>query len=170
VNDQRGAQVGVQHLIEKGRKQIGYLGGPINSFSNQRRLEGYRQALKNAGIPFYQEMVENVSSIEAVKAATLTLLDRCPTMDGIFAYSDLVAIGIIQALQETGKVVPDDIAIVSADDVPLATIIRPQLTTLRVNLPHIGRLSMRTLLEMIDGEGTAGSYQIEPELILRDSS
>jgi LacI family transcriptional regulator len=62
------------------------------------------------------------------------------------------------------------VAIVGADDIPLATIIRPQLSTLRVSQSHIGRLAMRTLLEMIDGESAAASYQIEPELILRETS
>lgn len=170
VNDQRGALLAVQHLIEKGRKRVAYLGGPVNSNSNQRRMEGYKQALKIAGVPFDAQLVEQCSLGDTIHTAAMTLLERCPDIDGIFAFSDLVAVGAIQVCQEKGKVVPEDVAIIGADDIPLATVIRPQLSTLRVNMLHIGRLAMRTLLDMIDGEASAGSYQIEPELILRASS
>jgi LacI family transcriptional regulator len=169
VNDQRGAQIAVQHLIEQGRTRIAYLGGPANSVSNQRRLEGYRQALKNAGQGFDPVAVESAWGTSGVKAALQQLLERCPGLDAIFAYSDLVAVDAMQELLTMGKAVPGDVAMIGADDVPLASMVRPRLSTLRVNLPHIGRLAMRTLLEMIEGEAAAGSYQIEPELILRES-
>lgn len=172
VNDQRGAMLAVEHLIEKGRKRVAYLGGPAGSNSQQRRLEGYKQALKNAGLPFDAQLVEQCAMMtgEAISSAALALIERSPDIDGIFAFSDLVAVGALQVCQEKGKAVPEEIAIVGADDVPLAMVVRPQLSTLRVNMLHIGRLAMRTLLDMIDGEASAGSYQIEPELILRASS
>lgn len=171
VNDQRGAMVAVQHLIEQGRTRIGYVGGPPNSVSSQRRLEGYRQALKNAELPLDPILIEHCNpNTECGRNAVLSLLMRSPDIDAILAFNDLVAVGAMQAVHESGKQVPEDVAIVGADDIPLATIIRPQLSTLRVSQSHIGRLAMRTLLEMIDGESAAASYQIEPELILRETS
>ena len=170
VNDQRGAQSAVQHLIAIGRKRIAYIGGPANSTSNQRRHEGYRQALKNANIAYDPQLVVNVLNVDGVRPATQELLNRFPELDGIFLFSDQLAISVMQTCQENGRSIPIDIALVSADDIPLASAMRPQLTTLRVNLSHIGRLSMRTLLEMIEGEATAASFQIEPELIIRSSS
>jgi LacI family transcriptional regulator len=174
VNDQRGAMVAVEHLVESGRRQIAYLSGPSNSYSSQRRLEGYRQALRNANLPFDPHLVEGVSlqenSLQAsVQAAVLALLARRPDLDGIFAFNDLVAISAIQVCQEQGKTVPQDVSIIGADDIPLGTVIRPQLSTLHVSLTHIGRLAMRTLLEIFAGEASPGAYQIEPELILRES-
>ena len=127
-------------------------------------------ALKNAGIPFDPQSVEHcIPYTDEGREAAAALLKRNPDIDAIFAFNDLVAVGVMQACQEAGKVVPEDVAIIGADDIPIATIIRPRLSTLRVNLAHVGRLSLRTLLEIASGEGSPASYQIEPELILRDS-
>jgi len=173
VNDMRGAMLAVEHLVESGRKQIAYLSGPANSYSSQRRLEGYRQALKNAGLAFDPQMIEaiqlNDSLHATTQAAVRALLARNPGLDGIFAFNDLVAISAVHTCQELGKAVPGDIAIIGADDISLATVIRPQLSTLHVSLAHIGRLAMRTLLEIFAGETSPASYQIEPELILRET-
>ena len=91
-------------------------------------------------------------------------------VEAIFAFNDLVAVGAMQACQEAGKNVPEDMAVIGADDIPLATIIRPQLTTLHVNLGHIGRLAMRALLDIIEGEASPSAIVIEPELYVRDSA
>lgn len=170
VNDQRGAQMAVQHFYERGRSRIGFIGGPTSSLSGQRRLEGYRQALKSVNIAFDPLLVEHCTpEIECGRSAAEAILARRPDIDALLAFNDLVAMGAIQACQEIGKAVPADIAIIGADDIPLATIVRPKLTTIKVSLSHIGRLSMHTLLEMIEGESSAASYQIEPELVVRES-
>jgi LacI family transcriptional regulator len=173
VNDQRGAQEAVEHLLASGRRQIAYLAGPSSSYSNQRRLEGYREALKTGGLPFDPQLVEAIQFPDihhSTQAALKALLARRPEIDGLFAFNDLIAISAMQTCQELGKAVPGDVAVIGADDIPLAAIIRPQLSTLHVNLAHIGRLAMRTLLEIFAGEASSGSYQIEPELVLREST
>lgn len=171
INDQRGAQMATQHFIDSGRKKIAYVAGPVNSVSSQRRMEGYKQALRQSGVSFCAEAIEHCTpNTDDGRAAALTLLARVPEIDAIYAFNDLVAVGAMQACQETGRQVPDDVGVIGADDIPLATIIRPQLSTLRVNLAHIGRLASRTLLEIASGEGAPAAYQIEPELILRDSA
>ncbi len=73
-------------------------------------------------------------------------------------------------VKDLGKNVPEDIAVIGVDDIPLATIIRPQITTLHVNLRHIGRLAMRTLLDAIEGGSSATAIQIEPVLVVRESA
>jgi LacI family transcriptional regulator len=171
IHDQRGAQMATQHFLDKKRTKIACIAGPSHSISSQRRLEGFRQALRQAGLPFDPDRVEHtVPYTDEGRMATARLLKRMPDVEAILAFNDLVAVGVMQACQEAGMSVPEDVAIIGADDIPLATIIRPQLSTLRVNLPHIGRLSLRTLLEIISGEGSPASYQIEPELVLRDST
>jgi LacI family transcriptional regulator len=171
VNDQRGASIAVQHLLTLGRKRIGFVAGPTQSFSSQRRLEGYKQALKNAQIPYEAQLVEHCQpDIECGRAAVGRLLARVSDLDALFAFNDLVAVGALQACQQAGKQVPTDLAIVGVDDIPLASIIRPQLTTLRVNMAYIGRLAMRTLLEIFEGGSSSATYQIEPELIIRESA
>lgn len=171
VNDQRSAQRVVQHFKGLGRKKIAYLGGPENSFSNQRRLEGYRAGLIAADIPFSPQLLENAQpTTDGGRAAAAALLQRQPDVDAIFAFNDLVAVGAMQVCQELGKRVPQDIAIIGVDDIPLATIIRPQLTTMHVALTHIGRLALRALLDIINGVGLPAAYNIEPELFIRDSA
>ena len=78
--------------------------------------------------------------------AAATLLHRRPNLDAIYAFNDMVAVGAMQACQESGKSVPEDIAIIGVDDIPVASFIRPQLTTLHVDLRHIGNLAVQMLL------------------------
>ncbi len=171
INDQRGAMLAIQHFLEKGRRRIAYLDGPANSTSAKRRLSGYRLALQEAGIPFDPHMVECCApDTEGGRIATAALLARRPETNAIYAFNDLVAIGAIQIVEGLGKKVPDDIAVIGVDDIPLATIVRPQLTTLHVNLRHIGRLAMRTLLDTIEGGSSSTAIKVEPELIVRESA
>lgn len=171
VNDERGAAMAIQHFVENGRKKIGYAGGPANSVSNRRRLAGYKNSLKSAGIPFDPKLVvSNFPNIDGGRAGTVSLLTQRPEVDAIFAFNDLVAIGAIQACEDAGRKVPEDIAIIGVDDIPLASIIRPHLSTLHVNLPHLGHLATRTLLDIISGKGSSSAIQIGPELIIRDSA
>jgi LacI family transcriptional regulator len=171
VNDQRGAQLALRYFLGKGRQHIAYLDGPPNSTSAKRRMIGYRDSLEEAGLPFDPQMVECCSpDTEGGRIATAALLARRKKIDAIYAFNDLVAIGAIQIAEEAGKKVPEDIAIIGVDDIPLATIVRPQITTLRVNLRHIGRLAMRTLLDTIDGGSSSTAILIEPQLVVRDSA
>jgi len=170
VNDQRGAQMAMQHFLDQKRTKIAFLAGPSTSVSGMRRMEGYRQSLKNANFPFDPQLVEGCDpNIECGRTAALAVLKRRPETDAFLAFNDLVAIGALQACHETNRSVPKDIGVIGADDIPMATTIRPQLSTLRVNQAHIGRLSMRTLIDIFEGEASPASYLIEPELVLRDS-
>lgn len=171
VNDHRSAQRVLQHFMGLDRRVIAYIGGPANSFSNQRRLEGYKNGLRSAEIPYSPQLVMSTQpTTEGGREAAAILLRHRPEVNAIFAYNDLVAVGAMQMCQELGKKVPEDVAIIGVDDIPLATIIRPQLTTMHVPLAHIGRLAMRALIDLIAGEGGSAAYQIEPELFIRDSA
>lgn len=170
VNDRRGAQLAIKRFLDQGRRSIAHLHGPETSLSAKRRLEGYRDALDKAGIAFDPRMVERCTpDTEGGRIAAAAVLERRPETDAIYAFNDLVAVGAMQAVEETGKSVPDDVAIIGGDDIPLATIVRPQLTTLHVNLRHIGCLAMRTLLNTIEGASSATAIRIEPELVVRGS-
>jgi LacI family transcriptional regulator len=171
VNDQRGVQRAIQHFVEIGRKKIAFLGGPNTSFSSQRRLEGYRTALRTAQIAYDENLiVYNQPNIDGGYKATTALLSKKTKVDAIFAFNDLMAIGAIQACQKGGHRVPEDIAVIGVDDIPLSSIFHPRLTTLHVNLQQTGRLATRTLLDIIGNEALPASYQIEFELITRESA
>lgn len=171
VNDLRGAELGIRHFLAIGRKRIAYIAGPVTSTSSRRRLEGYQSNIKAAGLPLDAQLIEAASpNTEGGRAAAEALLARRPDLDAIFAFNDLVAVGAVQVCQEYGRRVPQDVAVIGVDDIPLATIFRPQLTTLHVNLAQIGHLAMRTLLDIINGDGSPASIQVEPELIVRESA
>jgi DNA-binding LacI/PurR family transcriptional regulator len=171
VNDQRAAQEAVQHFLEQGRRRIAYIGAPKNSFSSQRRQEGYRAALKSAKVAYDPALVIHIMPDMATgKEAAETLLSSHPDIDAILAFNDLVAVGALQACQIVGKKIPQDVAVIGADDIPLASLLIPRLTTSRVNLDYLGRLAMRTLLDIIAGNVSPASSMFDPELILRDSA
>ncbi len=173
INDGLGAQLAVQHFVSHGRTRIALVAGPTTSVSAQRRLDGYRAALKAANLVFDPAMLEHCPpTTEGGHAAVHAILSRRPRVEGIFAFNDLVAVGVMQACQEAGKRIPQDIAVIGVDDIPLATIIRPQLTTLRVNLLAVGRMAMESILDIIRSSGadTPPAYQVDPELVVRESA
>lgn len=170
VNDERAAREAVEHFIERGRRCIAYIGGPENAFSGQRRLAGYQAALKKAGIPCDPSFVMHIMpDTDTGRQAAETLFSRHPDIDAILTFNDLVAVGALQACQAAGRQVPGEVAIIGADDIPIASLIRPALSTSHVNLAQLGQLCMQTLLEIFAGQVTTAAYTIEPELVLRES-
>ncbi|MBN1920113.1 MAG: LacI family DNA-binding transcriptional regulator [Anaerolineae bacterium] len=171
VHDYRGARVAVTHFVGQGRQRIAFLNGPSHSLSAHRRLQGYHAGLTTANLPL-DSILEGCCppDTEGGYEAALALLKRCPDVDAILAFNDLVAVGAMQACQALGRNVPKDIGIIGFDDIPLATIIKPQLTTLHVNLMHIGKIAMRALFDMVEGVTCPAAILIEPELFVRDSA
>jgi LacI family transcriptional regulator len=171
LNDQRAGQLAAAHFLSQGRQKIAYINGPVNSFSGQKRLEGFKMGLESAGFPFDPRRIEtSAPDSQSGYFAAKKLLAAFPDTDGIYAFNDLMAVGILQYCLEIGKHIPGDIAIIGNDDIPLASIIRPQLTTLHFNQNYIGRLVMRTLLEIIAGEISPTMILIEPELYVRETA
>ena len=93
-------------------------------------------------------------------------------MDAILAFNDLVAVGALQACEDMGRKVPDDVAIIGADDIPIATMLRPRLTTLHIDLSAVGAQALALVLSMISSQsnGAGTAYQIDPELVIRESA
>jgi LacI family transcriptional regulator len=173
INDQLGAELAVEHLLGIGRTRIGLVAGPATSVSAQRRLDGYRAALNAAKIVFDPALIEYCAPFtDDGRVATHTLLSRRPKADAILAFNDLVAVGVMQACQEAGRRVPEDIAVIGCDDIPLATIIRPRLTTVHVDLNAIGRMLMDSILTLIECEGDDDPRvrTIDPSLVIRESA
>ena len=169
VDDRAGAEMAVRHLVEAGRQRIAFIAGPETSISGQRRLEGYRAGLEAWFRSFDINWLEHCPpTTQGGLEATLRLLARHPDVDAILAYNDLVAVGALQACQAGWKSVPAEAAVIGADDIPLASLVQPQLSTLRVNQYEIGRTAIILLLEMF-AQSQARAICIEPELILRGS-
>ena len=172
INDQAGGLMATKHLIKSGHNVIGFLSGPTVSYSSRWREEGYRQALMEAGLPHGPEIVLPCApTVEGGQKAAAQLLAAHPEITALFCFNDLVAVGAIQACNESGRAIPDDLAIVGYDDTILASLVTPPLTTCRVAREELGRLAMGLLLERLGGctEGCDKSI-LEPELIVRASA
>jgi LacI family transcriptional regulator len=171
VQDRRGAQAAVAHFLAQGRRKIACVHGPANSLSARRRLEGYQQALSAAGVPLDpQWQIGCTPDTDGGRAAAADLLHLQPGIQAVLAFNDLVAVGVLQACQEAGYRVPQDVAVIGFDDIPLARMVRPQLTTLHVDLENIGRLAMSSLLNLRQGSGSGTEMLIEPVLVRRESA
>jgi LacI family transcriptional regulator len=148
-----GAEQAVDHLVALGHRRIGAITGPPGWAATEERRRGYRAALRAAGIQFEPELeVEADFDFEpgAHAAAALLALAEPPT--AIFAFSDLIAIGAIRTARASGVSIPDDLSIVGFDDSSFATVVEPQLTTVRQPLAELGRRSVDLLVRLIRGE------------------
>lgn len=164
----KGGHRATSHLLRLGRKRVAFIGdkqGP----EVQLRYEGYCRALADAGIPHDAELVRptHFSLESAIETAEALIESRCG-FDGIFAASDLIALGVIRGLMKNNIRVPRDVSVVGYDDIHLAAYTSPALTTIRQDVGKAGRLLVNKLLRMLDGE-TVRSEVLSTELIVRES-
>jgi LacI family transcriptional regulator len=171
IDDRNGAETAVRHLIETGRRHIAFIAGPVTSISGKRRLDGYRAGLSSLSALTRTNWVEYCPpTVQGGYDAILQLLSSHPDLDAVLSFNDLVAVGVLQALQENNKGIPRDVAVIGADDIPLASLVQPMLSTLHVNQYDIGRSTINLLLEMFgDNPSPAKSIIIQPELVIRES-
>lgn len=173
VNDQGGARVVVDHLIAAGHTNIAYIAGLDHSLSSQERLVGYQASLSAHHLPVRPELVRHcVPDTEGGYEAALALLQEYEEITAVFAYNDLTATGVLQACAQLNRRVPEDVAIIGVDDIPLASLVTPALSTLRISKRELGAASMHALVHLMKGDSLSDSYQqvIEPELVLRQTT
>ena len=173
VNTTAGAELAVNHLIEHGHRYIGIItNAPLDYTSAQQRRDGYLQALEKAGLPIDQTLIKEgnytpASGFEAMK----TLLQATPRPTAVFVASDVVAMGAMLAIKEAGLQIPEDMAVVGFDDIPLAEYYDPPLTTIRLPAFSLGLAGGERLIRIIQGEGLNDtSLLLESKLITRQSS
>ena len=170
VDDVHGAHLAISHLANAGRRRIGLLAGPPRSTSSQRRRWGTAESLGFHGLEHGPDLVEDGEPTEDDgRRAMADLLARRPDLDAVFAYNDVVAIGALEALAAAGRRVPDDVAIVGCDDVRLASLVTPALTTLRSDTYELGRRAAELLFERLRG-APLRRVVLTPELVVRASA
>lgn len=157
-----GAQLAGHHLLAAGRTVIGTLAGPQDMCSGVDRLEGFRLGLGDA---FDRTLVEHADfTQEGGEAGATRLLERAPRLDGLFAASDLMALGALQAFRRAGRRVPEDISLVGFDDIEVARSAAPPLTTVRQQTVLQGRMMVRLLLDHVRPELTMADDELLPEV------
>jgi LacI family transcriptional regulator len=167
-----GGMAATQHLLSLGHRRIAYLGGPPTSGCNQARMNGFRGAMEAAGAPVPKEYVwlrEFLYDDGLAGGAALLDLPEPPT--AIFAGSDEVALGALEAARARGLRVPEQLSVVGFDDTQVARLASPQLTTIRQPLREMGAVALRTALQLAAGEKVDSHHvELATRLIVRSSA
>lgn len=170
ADDRDGARDMVRHLLSLGRRRVGTVTGPLDTPGGVERLAGYREILTEEGIAVDERLIASGDYSRAGgEAAAARLLDRAPDLDAVFVASDLMAQGVLTALNRAGRRVPEDVAVGGFDDSPAALTARPELTTVRQPWDRISAEMVRVLLAQISGEDPAAVI-LPTELVIRGSA
>jgi DNA-binding LacI/PurR family transcriptional regulator len=165
-----GGMLATRHMLGIGRQRIAFLGGPQESLTVQNRFNGYENSLLAAGQSLAPQRIAYTDySYASGMAAMQRLLDQSPDLDAVFVNSDLMAIGAIHVIQKRGKRVPQDIAVVGYDDLPIAAYNNLPLTTVRQDLRLAGKLLAQNLIQYIQ-EGAVTTVTLPVELVVRESA
>jgi LacI family transcriptional regulator len=170
-DDEGGAKVGVEHLVNLGRRRIALINGPLSYEATHLRFEGYRAALRDSGIPFDPALItvgEWREDSGYALAHELMSLPEPP--DAIFCASDLLAVGALHALRGLGTSVPEEVSVLGFDDRPFSAQQRPALSTVALPLYDMGKLAGGLLVSMATGESVATGTTLVPcSLVVRQS-
>lgn len=164
----QGGKRATSHLIRMGRKRIVFL-GDTDALESRQRYEGYCAALDEYGLPLDPALVLPAHFFpESAMESIDVLIEQDIPFDGIFAASDMIAIGAMRALANVGRVVPDDVSVVGYDDVLVAGFSSPALSTIRQDVHKAGRLVVSKIMRLLDGEKVQSS-RLPTDLIVRES-
>ncbi len=172
IDNYSGAYDMVEHLVTHGYTRIAIIKGTRYNLDARRRLDGYRTAVTDFGCEQSDEL-EQVGdfSDSSGYAAARKLLALRNRPRAIFASNDMMAIGALSALHEAGVRVPEELAVVGFDDIPVASFLMPALTSVHVDIDYLGRLAVQHLLSAIRKNGVSGSRRttIPTSLAIRNS-
>jgi DNA-binding LacI/PurR family transcriptional regulator len=169
VDQASGAAKATSHLLDLGHECVWHIAGPREFIEARERLDGWRATLERAGIEAPQPLRGDWSARAGYDLGRR--LGRDPTVTAIFVANDQMALGVLRAMHEQGRRVPEDVSVVGFDDVPEAPFFLPPLTTVRQDFDEVGSRSVRLLLRMIDaGEPLPSAPRVEPQLIVREST
>lgn len=165
------ARLATEHLLRHGHRVIGTVTGPFRRRVVRSRLRGYEAALRAAGIQQNRDLVVEADWTPAgAAAATRLLLERVPHAPAVFVHNDAMAIGVLSAIARSGRRVPEDVAVVSCDDMPFAEYLNPPLSTVRIPFAETGARAVEVLLERIGGAPPPTEPVLVPvELVVRES-
>jgi LacI family transcriptional regulator len=170
VENREGARAAVAHLIALGHRRIGLINGQLQMEVALARRDGYKQALLESAIPIDSAlMVEGFYSEAQSYRAMERLLALPDPPSAVFAASDGMAIGALQAIRHRGLRVPEDVALVGYDDVPIAALATPPLTTVHQPIGEMGAHAVRLLIEQIRGQHPVNNVRLPARLVVRES-
>jgi DNA-binding LacI/PurR family transcriptional regulator len=165
-----GGHQATKYLFERGCRKVATLTGDLDASAGLDRLNGYKKAHEDAGLEVDPDLIARANwTFESAKIMTLRLLAKHPDIDGIFAANDIMAIAAIAAIQERGRRVPDDIAVVGFDDSLLSQTHRPAITTVRQDIIGLGAAAAETMIALLQSRKPEIEV-LETEIMVRESA
>jgi DNA-binding LacI/PurR family transcriptional regulator len=167
-----GGRSATRHLIQLGHRRVAIIAGPDRVLCCRARLDGYRSAMEAAGLPVDADLVARAGlTTEEGREAALDLLDRPDRPSAVFAGNDLQALGVYQAARELGLRIPADLSVVGFDDLPIAALVEPPLTTVHQPLTEMAVAATELALALGRGEKTQQvGLELATTLTVREST
>ncbi|MFD0773270.1 LacI family DNA-binding transcriptional regulator [Streptomonospora algeriensis] len=163
-----GSRAAVNHLLDLGHRTVWHLAGPEESFAAQRRADTWQAALQDAGRPV-PAMLRGDWSADSGYRAGLRLAEE-PGCTAVFAANDQMALGLLRALHEKGRAVPEGVSVVGFDDIAEAGSFMPPLTTVHQDFAEVGRMLVQGVLRQLRSESTKPGTTLVPTWLVERSS
>ncbi|WP_377914077.1 LacI family DNA-binding transcriptional regulator [Bacillus songklensis] len=173
IDDELGGYLAAKHLIELGHTSIGFIAPRMKGEIDQKRFRGFQRAMQEANLSINEELIfeSKNGSFESGYCIGTKIAEINTEMTAIFATADILAMGIIKALNENGKQVPNDYSIVGFDDLMISRYASPSLTTIRQDVVNKGVVSAQMLIDAIELKETDPTAMTLPvELVVREST
>ncbi len=171
VDGAAGVAAAVEHLVDRGHRRIAFLGWPEGSGVGDDRFAGWQRAVAAHRLPERGLVLRTEDGMAAAAALTARLLDSGLPPTAVVCVSDVMALGVLRALDRRGVRPGAGVAVTGFDDSPLATVVRPGLTSVRQPLEAVAEKVIEVLLEHLHGDRTApAQVLLQPALVVRDSS
>ncbi len=172
LDNVKGTYMATRHLLDRGHRRIAFIGGDAAlAPERNNRLAGYRDAMAGSDVGYDASLVRlGTYHIETGSRMSADLLDAGLGFTAVVCGNDLIAFGVVNALRERGRSVPDDVSVIGYDDIFMASMFQPHLTTIRQPIYRMGSYAIESLLALIQGEAVTERVRVfEPELVERDS-
>jgi DNA-binding LacI/PurR family transcriptional regulator len=169
VDNAAGAALATRYLLDLGHHTVHHIAGPASWVDAQERISGWRRALARAGAPEPELLAGDWGCPSGYRLGQR--IAASPEVTAVFCGNDHMALGLLRALAEHGRRVPEDISVVGFDDIPESAYFLPPLTTVRQDFGELGRRALATLVDMIDGRSPpVPCLRISPHLVARASA
>jgi LacI family transcriptional regulator len=174
VDYHHGIRQGVQHLAALGHRNISFVRGPVGLHSAQSRLEAFTESMRECGItPDPGWIIQGDHTLEGGMAAMKQLLEAKKMPTAVMCSNDMTAIGVLHAMYRAGLRVPDDLSVIGFDDIHIAEVTIPPLTTVQMSRFELARAAVNALRACAEGTETSAQkheYNIRTDLVVREST
>jgi len=172
VDQNEGATLATRHLLDLGHETVHHITGPLDSLESQARAAGWQETLRVAGAERPEPLIGDWSPRTGYHLGQRLARDRAVT--AVFVSNDQMSLGLLRAMHEAGRRIPDDVSVVGFDDIPEAPYFTPPLTTIRQDFGEVGSRSLRVLVRAIEsvaaGQRPPEGSLVPPELVVRAST